>query len=157
MNANQADFGVRTMCRVLKVSASGYYAWRDRSPCQRVLDDAVMIERIRAIFDESDASYGMPRVRAELFEQDVRISRKRAARLMRHAGVRGVSRRRGFVVTTHRDESQRTAPGLVKREFVASGPDPLWLVDMTYVSTWSWPSCWTCGAGASSAGPSASR
>ena len=137
MNANQADFGVHTMCRVLKVSASGYYAWRDRAPCRRALDDAVMIERIRAIYDESDATYGMPRVRAELIDQGVRISRKHVARLMRHAGLRGVSRRRGFVVTTHRDESQRAAPDLVKREFVASGPNQLWVADMTYVPTWA--------------------
>ena len=137
MNANQADFGVHTMCRVLKVSASGYYAWRDRPPCRRALDDAVVIERIRAIYAESDATYGMPRVRAELIEQQVRISRKRVARLMRHAGLRGVSRRRGFVVTTHRDESQRAAPDLVKREFVASGPNQLWVADMTYVPTWA--------------------
>ena len=137
MNANQADFGVHTMCRVLKVSASGYYAWRDRPPCRRALADAVMVERIRAIHAESDATYGMPRVRAELVEQEVRISRKRVARLMRHAGLRGVSRRRGFVVTTHRDESQRAAPDLVKREFVASGPNQLWVADMTYVPTWA--------------------
>jgi putative transposase len=137
VNANQADFGVHTMCRVLKVSASGYYAWRDRPPCRRALDDAVMVERIRAVYDESDATYGMPRVRAELIEQEVRISRKRVARLMRHAGLRGVSRRRGFVVTTHRDESQRAAPDLVKREFVASGPNQLWVADMTYVPTWA--------------------
>ena len=56
MNANQADIGVHTMCRVLRVSASGYYAWRDRPPCRRALDDAVMVERIRAIYDESDAA-----------------------------------------------------------------------------------------------------
>jgi putative transposase len=59
------------MCRVLRVSASGYYAWRDRLPCRRALDDAVMIERIRAIHAESDATYGMPPVRAELIDQGV--------------------------------------------------------------------------------------
>jgi len=102
-----------------------------------VLDDAVMVERIRAIHAESDATYGMPRVRAELIDQGVRISRKHVARLMRHAGLRGVSRRRGFVVTTRRDESQRAAPDLVKREFAAHGPNQLWVADMTYVPTWA--------------------
>ena len=137
MSANQADIAVRTMCRVLKVSASGYYAWCDRPPCRRVLDDAVLTERIRAIHAESDATYGMPRVRAELIDQGERISRKHVARLMRHAGLRGVSRRRGFVVTTRRDEAQRPAPDLVRREFVASGPNQLWVADMTYVPTWA--------------------
>ncbi len=137
MNANQAYLAVHTMCRVLQISASGYYAWRDRAPCQRALDDAVLTERIRVVHAESDVTYGMPRVRAELIDQGVRISRKHVARLMRHAGLRGVSRRRGFVVTTRRDESQSAAPDLVKREFTASGPNQLWVADITYVPTWA--------------------
>jgi len=96
-----------------------------------------MVERIRATYDESDATYGRRRVSAELIEQEVRISRKRVARLMRHAGLRGVRRRRGFVVTTCRDESQRAALDLVNREFVASGPNQLWVADMTCVLTWA--------------------
>ena len=67
--ASQADFPVDVMCRVLQVSASGFYGWRDRLPCKRVIEDAVMTERIRAVHAESDATYGMPRVRAELMEQ----------------------------------------------------------------------------------------
>ena len=87
------------MCRALKVSPSGYYAWLDRPPCRRRVEDAVLIERIRSVHAESDATYGMPRVRAGLRDQGVAISRKRVARLMRGAGLRGVSRRRGFIVT----------------------------------------------------------
>jgi putative transposase len=62
VNANQADAKVRTMCRVLQVSASGYYAWRDRAPSQRAIDNAVLTERIRAVHTESDATYGMGEV-----------------------------------------------------------------------------------------------
>ncbi len=83
MNANQADVSVHTMCCVLKVSASGYYAWRDRAPSRRAIDNAVLIERIRAVHAQSDATYGMPRVRAELIDQGVAVSRQRVARLMR--------------------------------------------------------------------------
>ena len=137
MNANQADASVRTMCRVLRVSASGYYDWLDRAPSRRVIDDAVMVERIRAIHADSDGTYGMPRVRAELIDQGVRISGKRVARLMRSNAIRGVSRRRGFVVTTQRDQRRRPAPDLVQREFVADGPNQLWVADMTYVPTWA--------------------
>jgi putative transposase len=108
--ANQADVAVKTMCRVLKVSTSGYYAWRDRGPSRRAIDDAVMTERIRTIHAESDTTYGMPRVRAELIDQGVAISRKRVARLMRCARIRGVSRRRNFTVTTRRDPRDRPAP-----------------------------------------------
>jgi transposase InsO family protein len=76
-------------------------------------------------------------VRAELLEQGHRASRKRVARLMRLARIRGISRRRGFVVTTQRDPRQRPAPDLVNRKFVANGPNELWVADMTYVPTWA--------------------
>ncbi len=135
--ANQAKYPVRSLCRVLKVSPSGFYAWPDRPPSQRSLTDAVMTERIRAIHVESDDSYGMPRVRAELVDQGVTISRKRVARLMRKARIRGISRRRGFVVTTERDPRQRPAPDLVQRRFIANGPNQLWVADMTYIPTWA--------------------
>lgn len=136
MSANQADFPVQKMCDVLKVSASGYYAWRERVPSKRALDDAVLTERIRTIHTESDGTYGMPRVRAELVDQGTAISRKRVARLMRRAGLRGVCRR-GYVVTTRRDPRIRPAPDLVNRRFVAAAPNQLWVADMTYVPTWA--------------------
>ncbi len=122
---------------MLDVSTSGYYAWRDRAPSRRTIDDAVMTERIRTIHAESHTTYGMPRVRAELRDQGVTISRKRVARLMRYAQIRGVSRRRGYVVTTRRDARQRPAPDLVNRKFTAVGPNQLWVADMTYVPTWA--------------------
>lgn len=137
MNANQAAHRVHTMCQVLGVSASGYYAWRERAPCKREIANAVLTERIRGIHAASDATYGMLRVRAELVEQGSSVSRKRVARLMRAAGIRGVSRRRGFVVTTRRDDQQRPAPDLVNRNFSAEAPDRLWVADMTYVPTWA--------------------
>jgi putative transposase len=137
VNANQAAVSVRTMCRVLNVSASGYYAWCDRPPSQRAIDNAVLTERIRSVHAESDATYGMPRVRAELIDQGVVVSRQRVARLMRAAHIRGVSRRRAFVVTTRRDKDKQPAPDLVKREFKADGPNQLWVADMTYVPTWA--------------------
>ncbi len=135
--ANQAKLPVRTLCRVLGVSPSGFYAWRDHAPSKRTIDDAVTTERIRHFHAASDATYGMPRIRADLIEDGHRISRKRVARLMRRAGLRGVSRRRGFVVTTRRDARQRPAPDLVKRAFVADRPNHLWVADMTYVPTWA--------------------
>ncbi len=73
----------------------------------------------------------MLRVRAELIKQAVAVSRKRVARLMRGAHIRGISRRRAFTVTTRRDEKQSLAPDLVKREFKADGPSQLWVADLT--------------------------
>lgn len=137
MNANQADLPVRTMCRVLRVSSSGYHDWLQRAPSARSIDDTVLVERIRQIHADSDATYGRPRVRRELLAQGQMVNAKRIARLMRAHGIRGVSRRRGFVLTTRRDKSQDKAPDLVQRRFVADGPDKLWVADMTYVPTWA--------------------
>ena len=130
MNANQTDFPVRTMCRVLGVSHSGFYDWQG-GPSRRALTDAVLSERIRDIHAQSDATYGMPRIRAELAELGTSVGGKRIARLMQRAGLRGVNRRRGYVVTTQRDDKQRPAPDLVKREFKADAPNLLWVADMT--------------------------
>lgn len=124
------------MCRVLHLSASGFYAWLERPPSARRLADAVLSERIRQIHAASDGIYGSPNIHAELRDEGTRVGRKRVARLMRQAGLRGVSRRR-FVVTTQRDPRQRPAPDLVQRQFVAEGPNRLWVADMTYVPTWA--------------------
>ena len=137
MSANQAKLPVRTMCRVLGVSHSGYYAWQERRPSRRALSDAVLTERIRLIHAASDENYGSPNIHAELRDEGTCVSRKRIARLMRVAGLRGTCRRRGFVVTTRRDKKQRPAPDLVNREFIASGPNRLWVADITYVPSWA--------------------
>lgn len=89
MVANHTDFQVRTMCRVLRISASGFYASSTRAPSARSMANAVLTERIRAIHSASDATYGQPRIRAKLLEQGERVSHKRTARLMRAACLRG--------------------------------------------------------------------
>lgn len=125
------------MCTHLGVSTSGYYAWRDRAPSARAVANTVLSGQIREVFAASDQTYGMPRVRAQLAHEGVQVSRKRVAHLMRSAGLRGVSRRRGWCVTTERDKRQRPAPDLVKREFVATSINQLWVADMTYIPTWA--------------------
>jgi putative transposase len=101
------------------------------------MDDAVLCERIKLIHAESKEIYGSPNIYAEPRDRRVRVERKRVARLMRSAGLRGDSRHRRFVVTTRRDAKQRPAPDLVNREFVADAPNQLWVADMTYIATWS--------------------
>lgn len=135
--ANQAVYPVQTMCSTLKVSTSGYYDWRGRKPSQRGIANVMLLEQIKQAHAMSDATYGMPRIRAELQAAGIHASRKRIARLMRNACIRGVSRRRSYVVTTQRDRRQRPAPDLVKRQFVATDIDQLWVADMTYVPTWA--------------------
>jgi len=115
---------------------SGYYAWRKRPLSARAKADLELGAQIEGIHRESRGTYGTPRVQAELAAQGLRLSRKRVARLMRRAGVRGVSRRKPFH-TTVRDATARPAPDLVERRFAAAGPDQLWVADITYIPTWA--------------------
>jgi len=127
---------VRTMCRLLGVSSSGYYAWRRQSPSARAQRDAALGARIRSIHEYSRGTYGAVRVRAELAAAGEAVSRKRVARLMRAAGLAGISRRRRFSTTT-RDHQGRQAPDLVDRNFTVSHRDQLWVADITYIPTWA--------------------
>ena len=136
MKAHQAEFSVRLMCRVLDVSSSGFYAWRRRRPSPRAQQDAVLTQKIEAAHLFSRGTYGAPRIHEDLREQGYRVGRKRIARLMRAAGLVGVSRRR-WVCTTVRDRDARPAPDLVDRDFTATAPDQLWVADITYIPTWT--------------------
>jgi putative transposase len=126
---------IATMCRVLDVSSSGYYAWRKRRASKRAREDAVLLRQIRTAHVASDGTYGAPRIHAELVAAGVEVGRERVARLMREAGIVGVHRRR-FIVTTTRGEG-RQAPDLVERDFAADGPNRLWVADITYIPTWA--------------------
>jgi putative transposase len=123
------------MCRVLEVSTSGYYAWLRRSLSLRAREDESLSKKIETIHAESDGTYGAPRIQAELRSQGVHTGRKRIARLMRRAGLRGVSRRK-WITTTKRDARAQAAPDLVQRNFRAAGPNQLWVADITYIPTW---------------------
>ncbi len=135
MSENQAAFPINAMCRILGISPSGFHAWRKRAPSARASVDASLTERIGDIHAGSHGTYGAPRIHAELREDGVKIGRKRVARLMRAAGVAGVSWRK-FAVTTQRDGS-RPAPDLVDRAFTAEAPNILWVADITYIPTWA--------------------
>jgi len=127
-------YPIATMCRVLEVSTSGYYAWRSREPSARVGSDAALSARIRTIHAQSRGTYGVPRIHHELTDDGVHVGRKRVARLMREAGLAGVSRRKA-PRTTIRQADVRPAPDLVNRDFTATGPNRLWVADITYVPT----------------------
>ena len=124
------------MCRLLEVSTSGYYAWLKRPASPRSREDAILTDRIRWIYLRSRSTYGAPRVYEELKDEGVQVGRKRVARLMRTAGMQGVSRRKR-VLTTIRKPGARPAPDLVKRDFTADCPDQLWVADITYIRTWA--------------------
>ena len=156
MKAHQATYPVRVMSRLLGVSASGFYAWLKRPPSRRALQDIALTARIRAIHCRSGEAYGAPSIHAELADDHgVRIGRKRVARFMRAAGLKGVPPPK-FVSTTIADAESDRALDKVDRRFSAEGPDRLWVADVTYVPTWAGfcisPLCWMRGPGASLAG-----
>jgi len=134
--AKRAEHSVKTMCRVLGVSRSGFHAWAKREPSARALEDERLTERIAEIHRENRKVYGSPRIHAELLMADgVRVGRKRVERLMRQAGITGmVARKRGR--TTIRVPGVRVCEDLVDRAFLAAAPDRLWVADITYLRTW---------------------
>jgi putative transposase len=133
--AQRANHPISLMCRVLGVSRSGYHAWARRPPSTRAVADAALALRIGAIHAESRATYGAPRIHAELAFSGIRVGRKRVARLMRQAGLQGAHRRR-HLATTVRDPRARPGPDLVQRDFAAPAPDRLWVADITHLRTW---------------------
>jgi transposase InsO family protein len=120
---------VALTCRVLRISRSGLYEAVNRAPSRRAIDDQALTTTIIAIHHGSRATYGAPRVHAELrLGLGVHCGRKRVARLMRVAGLAGVCHRR-------KRRGQRPLPAphddLVRRRFTAQGPDRLWCTDIT--------------------------
>ena len=137
MRDHQAVYPVATMCRVLRVSPRGFYAWRRRGPSARAQRDAEVLEKLRTFHERSDRTYGAPRLWKDLREEaDLFVGQKRVARLLRAAGLVGVSRRRG-VRTTRRGPVEAPATDLVQRDFTATAPNQLWVADITYVPTWA--------------------
>jgi putative transposase len=135
VKANHDTFPVGVMCRLLQVSPSGFYDWCDRPMSRHARQDVEMSALIHTIYERSHHTYGARRVHAELREAySVRVGRKRVARLMRRAGLKGVQKRR-FWCTTRSGAAERWAPDLVDRNFVADRPDVLWVADVTYVPT----------------------
>ena len=127
-------YPVRMMCRLLRVSASGCYAWRGRPESPRAQRDRELTPLIRRIHKASKGTYGSPRVQAELISEGVRVGRHRVARLMRLERLRGCPRRR-FRVTTQREPAHPVAKNLLKRDFTAAAPNQRWAADFTYIPT----------------------
>lgn len=137
-------FGVLSVCRVLtehevKIAPSGYYAFKKRPPSARALRDAELIEHIEDVFWNRSKGRGICGARKvwRLLKRDgIDIARCTVERLMRQHGLRGVRRGKQFV-TTRPDVATARPPDRVKRDFTAARPNQLWVVDFTYVPTWS--------------------
>jgi transposase InsO family protein len=126
---------VRTICAVLGVSASGYYAWRGRPESRRSIENRALLSDIRCAHAESGGCYGAPRVHAVLRAAGRCVGRHRVARLMRAAGLRGLAAIPRRVRTTDSRHDYPIAPNRLRRNFVATAPNQVWLADLTYIRT----------------------
>lgn len=134
IDAEKANYPVAVLCKILGVSRSGYYAWRERPPSDRQKHDAALCERIEHIHERSRHTYGAPRVHAELRVLGVRCGRKQVARLMRKLGLRGCLRGRKKR-TTRQNKYSTPAPDLIKRDFTTGAANRVWVADITYIKT----------------------
>jgi transposase InsO family protein len=122
------------MCRVLKVSRSGYYAWRIHPESERAKTDRQLTGVIRRLHTESKGVYGSPKITEDLRDEGYHHGRHKVARLMRLAGLRGCPKRR-FRVTTQRDPSHPVAENLLDQDFTAEAPNQRWAADITFIAT----------------------
>jgi len=131
IDREKALYDVTVLCRLLKVSRSGFYAWLSRPKSSRALADEVLTEQIRGAFDANRKVYGSPRIHTELADDGLRVGRKRVARLMREADIVGCHRRKRSFSITKQDPKAQAAPDLADRKFVATAPNRLWVADVT--------------------------
>ena len=146
IDREKAIYDVTVLCRLLKVSRSGFYAWLSRPKSPRALADEVLTQQIRQAFDANRKVYGSPRIHTALADDGIRVGRKRVARLMRQADIVGCHRRKRSFSITKQDPKAEAAPDRVDRKFVATRPNQLWVADVTYVPTvqgWLYLACVT--------------
>ena len=125
---------ITQMCAVLRVSRSGYYAWRKRPVSAREMANRDLEQEIQRIYEEKRQVYGSPRIHRELLALGKGCSRKRVARLMHKLGLRARCRRK-YKVTTRRQPAHEVAPNLLQRDFRAQQPLEKWVADISYVRT----------------------
>jgi transposase InsO family protein len=134
IEAEKASWPIDTLCDVLGVSRSGYYAWRRRPPATRTAEDACLVVEIKAAYAVGRGAYGSPRIQRELRKSGRCVGKKRVERLMRHEGIRA-RRRRRFRATTDSAHADPIAPNVLGRRFTVAALNTAWVTDVTYVWT----------------------
>ena len=136
IDANRKEFGVESICSVLPIAPSTYYATKTRPPSKRQVDDERLVVEIRRVWEENYRVYGRRKIWAQLNREDIPIGRDRCERLMKQAGITGAVRGRRPQTTTP-DASAPRAPDLIDRDWNVAGPNRVWVSDFTYVRTWA--------------------
>jgi putative transposase len=134
INKNTSRFSVKMMCRILSVSPSGYYDWRDRPLSPRAQENAELAAKIKSIFDDEHSRAGAKRIAKRLNAEGTQVGRHRVARIMRLNGWRAKAAKK-FKATTNSNHKLPVAPNLLQQNFTASKPNEKWVSDITYVWT----------------------
>ena len=134
VRTHELRWEVGRICRLLNVSRSGYYAWRKRTPSNRVVRNEALLHEIHQIYAEGKGEYGSPTIYRVLREQGLMVNRKRVVRLMRMVGLRSKVMRQ-YKRTTVRCKDRDAAPNLLQQNFTTHGPNRVWLSDITYIPT----------------------
>jgi transposase InsO family protein len=132
IDAEKAHHPITKLCRLLEVSRAGFYAWCERPPSRRSVEDARLAILIREAHERSRRTYGSPRVHAELQARGIVVSRGRIIRLMQADNIAARQRRR-YRATTTADNEQPVAPNLLDRKFQPEAPNQSWVADTTYL------------------------
>lgn len=135
VDEERGEHTVSMLCRVLKVTRAGYYAWKKRAPSKRKLYDGQLKDEIIKIYHNNRSIYGAPRIERALRAKGITTSRRRAARLMRELGICGVLKAKKYPGSKAKAE-RGPSQDLVHRHFIASDLNQIWCADITYVSTW---------------------
>ena len=135
IEAKKTDYPLSLLCQTLKVSRSGFYAWRDRPESARSQANRSLGEQIRAIHVQSRHNYGSPRIHDALQAQGQRVGRQRVARLMRQMGLQGRVRRRRWRPASSTEAKAPVAANHLDRQFQVSAPESAWVGDITYIWT----------------------
>ena len=136
IDEHRGRFGVEPICRVLGVSASAYYHRASGQRSARAIEDERLLERIRELHAANYYAYGSRRMWKTLRRAGEHVGRGRVERLMRAHGIQGAKRRGKPWRTTTPDPFAQRRPDLVHRDFTASGPNRLWVGDLTYLRCW---------------------
>jgi len=131
---HEDEFSIVRMCRVMRVSRSGYYAWRERPEGDRIRKDRQLLQHIGRVHAESRQAYGAKKTWLALNESGIACGKHRVARLRKQAGIEA-RRKRRFRMTVENHATAPAAPNLVQRQFRVDAPDRIWVGDMTFIRT----------------------
>jgi len=131
---NEYQFPIGMMCRMLSVSCSGYYDWRNRPLSNRNHSNELLTAEVKRVFEDEKGRPGSPRITRRLHEEGISASRHRVAKIMRDNGLRAKAAKK-YKATTNSNHSLPVAPNLLEQNFTADAPDQKWVSDITYIWT----------------------